>query len=300
MIRSPDVGTRAVRALGAVASLASCLPMLVMLPAGFTGALALVGVEAGRGPFATVGRELAPVARPLLLASTALVTVGGLRCSRATAALAAAGGGGLYLSMYVWTRPDGTTAPLLFYLGLALLLGTFLVAWLRPRRATCRPVVGRRAGARLAAATLAASLAVVGAAAAVDFGGAPATVTAPGGTSMSAMSAMGVAQQRAPVVAIGRGRFSWDVMLARLTGKRSYRVRMGERVRLRVRGLFPDGTVAVRVEDGGGRTVFSRTYSRANEPTGSVHTVSGRPGRWSFALTFSRAGGGPFRIDAAS
>lgn len=292
-----SVGDRALRALGGIGGLASCLPMLAMLPAGFTGAIGAVGLEADSG----LGQELAPVAKPLLLVSATLLAVGGLRCSRLAAAVALAGGGLLYLGMYVWTRPDGTTAPALFYPGLALFLGTFFVGWLRPRIASCRPVLVGRSWRRLAIGTVLIGAAMTLGSLLVGFGSAPAHRTARDGRGMSAMSpsmsGMSAASSGAPFVTIRPRRFTWDAMLTGATRTHRYRITMGRQTRVRVRGLFPDGMVTVRITDAGGRVVFDEMYWNDHKPTGALQRVRGRPGSWTVTLSLMQAGGGPFRID---
>lgn len=292
-----SVGDRALRALGGIGGLASCLPMLAMLPAGFAGALGAVGLEADSG----LSQELAPVAKPLLLVSAVVLAVGGLRCSRLAAAVALAGGGLLYLAMYVSTQPDGTTAPALFYPGLALFLGTFLVGWVRPRIASCRPVLAGRDWRRLAFGTVLVGAAVTLGSLLVGFGSAPAHRTASGGGGMSAMSpstsGMSAATSGAPFVTIHPRRFTWDAMLAGATRTHRYRITMGPEAHVRVRGLFPDGMVTVRITDARGRVVFDEMYWSDHQPTGAVHLVRGRRGSWTVTLSLMQAGGGPFRID---
>lgn len=296
----PRLGDRGVRALGAAGGIASCLPMLAMLPAGFAGAIGAVGLEANTG----LSQELAPVAKPLLLVSATLLAVGGLRCSRLAAGLALAGGALLYLSMYVWTRPDGTTAPALFYPGLALFLGTFLVGWIRPKIASCRPVLAGRNWRRLAIGTLLIGTAVVGGSLVVGFGSPSAAdrQTADGHhsgamSSMSTMNATPLPNQQRPFVSIAPGRFSWDAMLAGATRTYRYRVAMGPQARIRVRGLFPDGMVTLRIEDGAGRPVIDAMYWSENRPDGQLHRLRGRAGPWTVTVSLMQAGGGPFRVD---
>lgn len=65
------------RVIAVVGLLAGCVPMLAMVPAGFAGALGLFGLTAGSGVAASLGGTLAPVGKPLLLLSTALLAAGG-------------------------------------------------------------------------------------------------------------------------------------------------------------------------------------------------------------------------------
>lgn len=146
--------TRTARALSGVGLIASCLPMVTMLPAAATGVLAFVGLGASSAATTTLAPALNEVAQPLLLISAALMAVSGLRCSRAAVAFAAGGGMLLYLGMYVLTRSDGTTSPILFYPGLALFFGAYLVGWRQRRGLRCRPMVSPLLASRLLAGTL--------------------------------------------------------------------------------------------------------------------------------------------------
>jgi len=154
-----------VQAVGGVLTLASCLPMVAMLPGAVATLLTTIGITTTSGPLAPVARGLAPVARPLLVAAVLLLVVGSLRCGIGPAILAAMGGTLLYLSMYVLPQPSspgiggmapmrsppvggaagragavGTTNAPLFYLGLAASLGTFVWSAVQRRRRACRPV----------------------------------------------------------------------------------------------------------------------------------------------------------------
>ncbi|MGH2761268.1 MAG: hypothetical protein ACRDL4_00605 [Thermoleophilaceae bacterium] len=135
--------------------------MVAMLPSAFTGLLGIVGLGASSGAVAALSPALSTVNRPLLLVSTALLAVTGLRCSRAVVGSAVAGGALLYLSMYVVAQSDGTSSPILFYTGLALFLGTYVIAWAQRRRLRCRPLVNVRVAKRLLAGTVVGGVAVV-------------------------------------------------------------------------------------------------------------------------------------------
>lgn len=153
---------RSLRALAGVLGFASCLPMLAMLPAGVVAALAAVGIRASSGPFAALARDLAPVAKPLLVAATLLLVLAGLRCGLGPAILGGLGGSLLYLGMYVLASPAGVgpdggmagmgamTSPTgqsaavnapVFYLGLALFVGAYGWPVIRHRRRSCRPLL---------------------------------------------------------------------------------------------------------------------------------------------------------------
>ncbi len=156
--------------LGGLGALASCLPMVAMLPGGFAAALGFIGLGSTSAAVNTLAPQLNSVAQPLLLVSAALLAVTSLRCSRLAVASAASGGLLLYLGMYVITRPDGTATPLLFYPGLALFLATYAISFLRRRQAACRPLISPRSGRHLLAGTIALGATVVAASAISGFG----------------------------------------------------------------------------------------------------------------------------------
>jgi hypothetical protein len=153
------------RTLTAGGILASCVPMVAMLPSAVSGALGLIGLGASSAAVATLNPALSDIAQPLLLASIAVLAVSDLRCSRAAVALAASGGALLYLAMYVLTAADGMTSPPLFYAGLAVTLAAYVVSWRNRRGLRCRPLVSSRLGTRLLVSTLAAATLAVGLAA---------------------------------------------------------------------------------------------------------------------------------------
>lgn len=125
--------------------------MVAMLPGATATVLSTLGANASTGPWAAVRHALDPVARPLLIVSVLLLVAGSLRCGRTPAAMAAAGGGLLYTSMYVLAGPTtgmadmanqngmGATNAPLFYSGLILIVMTFAWSAIRRRRHTCRP-----------------------------------------------------------------------------------------------------------------------------------------------------------------
>ena len=88
--RQRSVG--AARTLGGVGALASCLPMVAMLPGGFAAALGLIGLGSSSAAVRTLAPQLNSVAQPLLLVSVTLLAVTSLRCSRLAVASAASGG----------------------------------------------------------------------------------------------------------------------------------------------------------------------------------------------------------------
>lgn len=90
--------------------------------------------------------------------------------------------------MYTWTRPDGSSVTVPFYLGLALLLASFATPWARRRIARCRPLLSRRAGDRVIAAMLAAGVIALATTAAVNAAS-PASTTRSGHSSRMSMPA---------------------------------------------------------------------------------------------------------------
>lgn len=154
---------RALRRLAPVLALGGCIPMVAMLPAAAAATLGAIGVRASSGPFAPVARVLAPVGGPLIIAATAALVAGLLRCGRLPTLVGGAGGTLLYVSMYVASRVRdgaggagmramagmggaavaggaGTTNGRLFYLGLTLFVGAYVLPFVRRRRGSCQPV----------------------------------------------------------------------------------------------------------------------------------------------------------------
>ena len=144
---------------------------------------------------AALAPVLSPIAQPLLVVSTALVAVSQLRCSRLAVVSGAAGGTLLYLAMYVVTGSDGRAEPAVFYPGLALFAGSYLIPIVRRRLGRCRPVVAPRIAKALLLATILGGTVAVASAAAFH-GTARTTRThppttghaAPAGGSMPGMS----------------------------------------------------------------------------------------------------------------
>lgn len=164
--RPARAATTAARTLSGAGLLASCVPMVAMLPGTVAGALAFVGLGASSAAVSALAPALNDIARPLLLVSAALLAVSGLRCGRTAVALGVGGGALLYLGMYVWTSADGTSAPALFYPGLACFFAAYAVTWRRRRAHDCRPVVSPPFANQLLVGTLVAGVAVVAVAAA--------------------------------------------------------------------------------------------------------------------------------------
>jgi hypothetical protein len=97
---------RLLKALGAVAVVGSCIPMLAVLPAAVTTSSGVIGIKTTSGPFEPLAKVVAPVARPLLAVGIALLIFTALRCSLTPVALTVLGGALFYASMYVF--PDQT------------------------------------------------------------------------------------------------------------------------------------------------------------------------------------------------
>lgn len=156
-MRIPWAGS--LRLFGGLLGLVSCIPMFAMLPAGFVGFMALLGFTAP--PIAAWAAPLAPIAPLLLILSVGLLVIGNLHCGWQPSSLAAVGGSLTYLAMYVFVIPPtmdamagmqemtsveapqtmmpGLTNAPIFYVGLALMIGSLgLVLWRRWQK-ICRP-----------------------------------------------------------------------------------------------------------------------------------------------------------------
>jgi hypothetical protein len=81
--------------------------MLAMLPGGIASGLGALRVKATDGPEAPLARFLTPAVQPLLLVGVTALVVATLRCGLRPAVLALAGGGLLYISMYVLPSTTG-------------------------------------------------------------------------------------------------------------------------------------------------------------------------------------------------
>lgn len=155
--------------------------MVGMLPGGVAGLLGLVGVGASSGVAIWLASNLATVGAPLLIASTVVLAVASLSCSRLAVSVALAGGALMYLSMYVITQ-GGATTPALFYPGLTLFVGAYVVPVAQRRRGRCRPLVTPKHGRGLLVVALIVGAALIVATAAFGISL---------GVSSGAMSGMG-------------------------------------------------------------------------------------------------------------
>lgn len=124
--------------------------MAAMLPgvaASAFGGLGLAGSS-------VIGRVLVPVAEPLFVVSAALLVLGALACSWLDTVMAGVGSVLAFVSMFVLTTGGGTSMAhmgamggarangVLFVVGAALIVGSFVVPAVRRRRGTCSPVLG--------------------------------------------------------------------------------------------------------------------------------------------------------------
>ncbi len=140
---------RVLRALGAVGAVSGCGAMAAMLPgvtASAFGGLGLAGSS-------VIGQALVPVAEPLFVVSAVLMVVGALACSWLVTVMAGVGSALAYLSMFVLTTGGGSSMAsmgttggahangLMFVVGTALIVGSFVVPRVRRRRGTCSPVL---------------------------------------------------------------------------------------------------------------------------------------------------------------
>ncbi len=135
--------------------------MVAMLPGGVAGAFGLMGLGAGSGVVIWLSAVLGPAGAALLLASTGLLAVVGLRCGLLAVGTALIGGALMYLSMYVVVRGDGATTATLFYPGLALFLSSYFAPLVERRRRGCHPLVDAKRGRALFVAVLVAGGALV-------------------------------------------------------------------------------------------------------------------------------------------
>lgn len=142
--------------------------MVAMLPGGIAGVLGLAGLGASSGVAIWLSANFAAIGAPLLIASTVVLAVASLDCSRLAVIAAVAGGGLMYLSMYVLVRGDGASTSALFYPGLVLFGASYLVPMVQRRRRGCRPLVSARrarvllVGALVGGAALVVATAVFG------------------------------------------------------------------------------------------------------------------------------------------
>ena len=139
--------------------------MLVMLPAGITAILSLVGLSIA--PIAAWAAPLIPLAPFLFMLSIVFLVIGHLRCGWQPASVVALGGALVYLAMYVLVTPipsnaitgtpmpgmaggrpadiaipgmAGLTNAPLFYAGLVLIAGSFGLVWRRRKTNVCQPI----------------------------------------------------------------------------------------------------------------------------------------------------------------
>jgi len=123
--------------------------MAAMLPGVTASAFAGLGL----GGSSVIGGALVPVSEPLFVASAVFMVVGALACSWLVTVMAAAGSVSAYLSMFVLTTSGGTDMAhmgtmggahangVLFVVGAALIVGSFVVPQIRRRQGTCAPVL---------------------------------------------------------------------------------------------------------------------------------------------------------------
>lgn len=140
-------------ALGSAGTAVGCAAMAASLPTGIAGVFGSFGIS-GSGAFA---HALGGAARPLFIVSALLLLAGALACSCIVAALAAASGVLLYLSMFELARGGrggnglmtmmamdhagaARADPLSFYVGLAAILGSIVLQVWRRRRGRCWPL----------------------------------------------------------------------------------------------------------------------------------------------------------------
>lgn len=126
----------------------------------------------------------------------------------------------------------------------------------------------------------------------------PVLVVAAVALAVLAAAAADTGEPRPFVHAVAPHRLQWGIGGDGRSFERSFRVVMGRRVRVRVRGVWTSGTVTVRVRDAARRLVFARRYTPRKRPTAVREPVRGRPGRWTFTFAFRAQRGGPFLFEA--
>lgn len=266
---------------------ASCVPMLVMLPAGLTGVLASLGIRAEGGWVQAIADPLGPIAQPLLVVSTVLLALASLSCGRSPALAALAGGALLYLGMYVVTAPGAQTEPRLFYPGLALFLASPALSLARPRLRACRPLLPRAGLRRLLLAAAAASAVLLATAPVIGWGRATASLHA-----HHLRKAQAPASERAaPVVRVGRDTFLWSGRVESYTSKRPWFPPISTNgAHLRIQGQLRAGRLDVQLMDGRAVVVWERTFRRI--PLDGVRVEApGARGLWMVTLGFRRFSG---------
>lgn len=285
--RAPAPGLRA----GAVALLAaSCVPMLVMLPAGLTGLLSSVGVRADAGWVQALAHPFEPVAQPLLIVSAVLLAAGALLCGWSPLVTALAGGVLLSVGMYVVTAQAGQTQPVLFYAGLALFAASPALSILRPRLRACRPLLPRRRARRILLAALGASAVLLASAGATGWGRATAVLHA-----AHARGPEGRLPAR-PDVRVAQDAFSWSGRVERYTAENAWFPPFSsDGVLLRVRGRVSAGALHVQLMDGRAAIVFEETLT-AIPGAGLEVRAAGARGVWMVTLRF-RDYSGDLRVE---
>lgn len=257
---------------------ASCVPMLVMLPAGFAGFLASSGIESDAGWVQALSRSLQPVAQPLLIASALLLGAGSLRCGWSPVAAALAGGALLYLGMYVVTGPAGQTQPALFYAGLALFAASPVLTLLRPRLRACRPLLTRTAAGTVLLSALALSAVLIAAAPPLGWGRAT--------TARHAEHMMEPATPAFPAIQVAEDAFLWSGAAQGYTSSDSWFPEIStEGAVLRISGEIRKGGVFVQLMDGQAAVVHEETVP-AISPRGLEVSVPGASGVWMVTLGF--------------
>lgn len=262
----------------------SCVPMLVMLPAGLVGLLTSVGVSAEAGWVQAIADPLGPVAQPLLIAATLALAAGSLSCGRAPVAAALAGGALLYVGMYVVTKPGGLSEPALFYPGLGLFLANPALTLVRPRVRACRPLGGPPLRRTFLFGT--GALAVLLVATAPVFGWGDATAA---GHARHAQPRETAAAP--PSVRVGTDAFAWSGRVQDFTDENAWFPPMStDGAVLELRGRARAGTVYVQLMDGAAVIVYEKTFDRIPAEGMSI-AVPGARGVWMVTLSFQRFAG---------
>lgn len=270
--------------------------MVVMLPASLTDTLSSLGVEAESDWVQALARPLAPVAQPLLIASTLLLAVGALVCGRLPVAAAVTGGALLYLGMYVMTGRGEQTQPVLFYAGLAIFLAAPALTLWRPRIRACRPLMERHRARRALLGTLAASAVLLAAGPALGWGSATTIharhLTAPETRGTPPHSSMAEPQAASPAVQVGKDLFVWSGTVEAYTARDAWFPTIStEGAVLLVEGEVRSGTLYIQLMDGQTAIVYEEELTAIAEG-GLEIRVRGAAGVWMVILGLEGYSGG--------
>lgn len=265
---------------------ASCVPMLVMLPASLAGLLATLGIEAEAGWVQALAGPIGFVAQPLLIVSALLLAAASARCGWAPVTAALGGGTLLYLGMYVLTGPTGQTQPGLFYSGLALFLASPVLTLVRPRLRACRPLLRGPAASRLLVATLGVGAILLALAPPLGWGRATAALHARHSSAGAATQAQTRATSAGPAIRVEPDSFLWSGTVDGYSaGDAWFPQIFTDGATLSVSGEIRAGDVFVQLMDGQAVIVYEETLAAITD-RGLEIGVRGARGVWMVTLGF--------------